>query len=390
MAKRKVPSQASSGFDTFSDSLVGRQITDGTSQLTNTNFVLDKIVPEKDVKTFQTAPFSDFITLDNLKIEQDVPTTVVQSDGKKRPVKFNSSKTDATKSLFGSLRERVRVSIERIIKNFPAGLFVDGNNVRSITNLTAENIIYDVNTNRTTFNVHSPKFFNPLDIIIRTPTQNNLVESENKLRDFYSSFKKYSVEINGILYPITDYTEPETTNYIELEIIGKPFTGSTYTSSYLIRPNNSVVEEFFLGLDDLESTLLNRETFPIYQASFKVPKTSLDESKTEIVSVLVNWPVSDDGWNLSIGGLAFDNYITQLNDLAEEVDGYKSNLVTRFLTAPQLFEFDSKDQKIDKIFQLYGQSFDRVKTYIDNIAYMRNVSYDSINNIPDILCYFLN
>ena len=43
MAKRKVPSQAASGFETFSDSIVGRQITDGTSQLTNTNFALDRV-----------------------------------------------------------------------------------------------------------------------------------------------------------------------------------------------------------------------------------------------------------------------------------------------------------------------------------------------------------
>ena len=61
------------------------------------------------------------------------------------------------------------------------------------------------------------------------------------------------------------------------------------------------------------------------------------------------------------------------------------NLVVRFLSAPQLFEFDTEDQKAQSIFQLYGQSFDRVKKYIDNIAYMRNVSYDSINNVPDLL-----
>jgi hypothetical protein len=35
---RKVPSQAASGADTFSDNLVGVQITTGTGQLTNTNF----------------------------------------------------------------------------------------------------------------------------------------------------------------------------------------------------------------------------------------------------------------------------------------------------------------------------------------------------------------
>jgi hypothetical protein len=74
-----------------------------------------------------------------------------------------------------------------------------------------------------------------------------------------------------------------------------------------------------------------------------------------------------------------------LSSLGDEIDDYKSNLIVRFLTAPQLFEFDTDDQKAQSIFQLYGQSFDRVKKYIDNIPYVRNVSYDGINNIPDIL-----
>ena len=115
MATRKVPSQAASGFETFSDSIVGRQITDGTSQLTNTNFALDRVIPEQDVKSFKTAPFSDFLTLEDLKIENDVPTTVKQSTGEKRPIRFNSDKTEGSKSLFGSLRERIRVSIGRIV-----------------------------------------------------------------------------------------------------------------------------------------------------------------------------------------------------------------------------------------------------------------------------------
>ena len=36
-------------------------------------------------------------------------------------------------------------------------------------------------------------------------------------------------------------------------------------------------------------------------------------------------------------------------------------------------------------FKLYGQSFDSIKKFIDNVAYMRNVSYDGINNVPDVL-----
>ena len=79
MAKYKVPSQAASGKDTFSDSIVGFQITDGSSQLTNTNFDLDRDIPEKDSKRFKTNPFSDFLTLDTLGKENDAPTTQTSS-----------------------------------------------------------------------------------------------------------------------------------------------------------------------------------------------------------------------------------------------------------------------------------------------------------------------
>ena len=71
MAKYKVPSQAASGADTFSDNLVGNQITTGTGQLTNTNFAFDKVVPEKDSRDFKTIPFSEYVTLDTLKEEKD-------------------------------------------------------------------------------------------------------------------------------------------------------------------------------------------------------------------------------------------------------------------------------------------------------------------------------
>jgi hypothetical protein len=79
MAKYKVPSQAASGADTFSDNLVGNQITKGTSQLTNSNFALDSEVIQRDVKTFKTNPFSDFLTLDDLK-KQDPTSTSSQTN----------------------------------------------------------------------------------------------------------------------------------------------------------------------------------------------------------------------------------------------------------------------------------------------------------------------
>jgi hypothetical protein len=42
-------------------------------------------------------------------------------------------------------------------------------------------------------------------------------------------------------------------------------------------------------------------------------------------------------------------------------------------------------QKVEKIFQIYGRSFDQVKQFIDALAYMNSVSYNPSNDIPSQL-----
>lgn len=375
----KVPSEATSGVETFSDKLVGTQITDGTSQLTNTNFDINRVIPEKDSKDFKSQPFSDFLTLKDLKEELSGGTK------KKEKIKFKGGINDAGKSLYGSLKQRLEVSISNIIINFPAAILVDKDSPIKSVDVTLSGITYSESAKTSEFYIQKSILFNPFDITLIKPLSNTLPNVDNTIRNFYSSYTKYVLVYNSLTYDIVSYTEPNALNLIKLKVKGKPFTGSTTNDSVLIRPNDGITEEFFSGLDELETLLLNRETNPKYQASFKVPKDSLDETKTEIVNVYVNWPTTKDGWNLQIVGIDYADYISQLSSLGDEIDDYKSNLIVRFLTAPQLFEFDTDDQKAQSIFQLYGQSFDRVKKYIDNIAYVRNVSYDGINNIPDVL-----
>ena len=375
----KVPSEAASGVETFSDKLVGTQITDGTSQLTNTNFDINRVIPEKDSKDFKSQPFSDFLTLKDLKEELSGGTK------KKEKIKFKGGINDAGKSLYGSLKQRLQVSISDIITNFPAAILVDKDSPIKSVDVTLSGITYSESAKTSEFYIQKSILFNPFDITLIKPLSNTLPTTDNTIRNFYSSYTKYVLVYNNLTYDIVSYTEPNALNLIKLKVKGKPFTGSTTNDSVLIRPNDGITEEFFSGLDELETLLLNRETNPKYQASFKVPKDSLDETKTEIVNVYVNWPTTKDGWNLQIVGIDYADYISQLSSLGDEIDDYKSNLIVRFLTAPQLFEFDTDDQKAQSIFQLYGQSFDRVKKYIDNVAQMRNVSYDGINNIPDVL-----
>ena len=385
MANYKVPSQAASGADTFSDSLVGNQFTTGSDQMTGGNFAIDRVIPEKDSKQFITEPFSDFVTLDTIGTE-DPPTS---SDGtltstKDSTIRFNNDKNNADRSLYGSLKLRLGVEVEDIILKFPAAVYVDGTTPVGTNAYTAESSVYSAEDKTTQFEVQYSLLSNPLDVVMIEPVSNTLPSTSNTIRNFFSSFTKYAVEINDVTYNIITYTEPDSNNKITLKVDGNCFNGTTgSTENYLIRPNNGVIEEFYRSLNDIQTVLLNRNSVPIYNAGFNVPRDS--EYDSEIVTIYANWPVSRDGWNIQTEGIDFGSYIDRLSSIGEEIDGYKSNLVIRFLTSPQLYEFDTEEHKIEAIFQIYGQSFDKVKKFIDNIAFMRNVSYDGINNIPDVL-----
>ncbi len=207
MARRKVPSQVATGAETFSDSLVGRQITDGTSQLTNTNFAIDRIIPEKDSKKFRTSQFSDFLTLDDLKEETDSPTTSAKTkEERKKEIKFKSSKNNAAVSIFGSLRSRLLASITRIIKKFPATSLVDSESLVKNSVYTAYNISYDFNQNTTVFTVDFAMIYNPLDVVFIKPNSSVIPTTDNEVRNFFSSYRKYVIEVSGTTYPVLTYS----------------------------------------------------------------------------------------------------------------------------------------------------------------------------------------
>lgn len=171
--RRKIPSQAASGADTFSDHLVGVQITDGTSQLTNTNFTIDRVIPERDSKEFISSPFSDFVNLNT--IDGKVKSTKTNS------LKFNLDKNDAGKSLFGSLKLRIGVSINKIINNYPNSFLIRKGGYVRTSNYTAQNITYNELTNTTDFFVEKSIIYNPMDVIFEK--QNDGVIVLNDLRD---------------------------------------------------------------------------------------------------------------------------------------------------------------------------------------------------------------
>jgi hypothetical protein len=182
MAKYKVPSQAASGADTFSDNLVGVQITTGTAQLTNTNFALDSGIIQKDDKDFTTSPFSTFLTLEDLtgKTNNAAIQEYIESQ-KSKDLKFKDNLNDAGKSLFGSLKKRISIAVQDIIKHFPAAILVDPSSPTTMSGFTAYNINYDQSTNTTSMKVETAMFYNSFGVIYKKPKSNTLISSNNPI-----------------------------------------------------------------------------------------------------------------------------------------------------------------------------------------------------------------
>ena len=391
MAKKyRYPPAPPSGNETFSPDLVGFQLVEGGG-LTQGNFEFTTAVFEKVNRKFDVGVFSTPFTLENMNLESIEESKRIQS--KFYEVYPNYDLTNVTNfTLYGSLQKRFSSSVTRIINYFPAALQVNSLDTDYNTGNTAYNISYDVVEDETTMTINVGKIYNPLDIDYSENATRNIEVRPyevSPLRNMTVEFEKYALFVNTgeTEYKLTDFTPSVTLTGGTIEVIvqGNPFSGSSSTMETLVlRPNLYYTEVAFdEPFDEVEQFLLNRMVRPKYTATFQVP-TEDNNGKQYVSSKSVTWYL-DGLWNLDIQSAKFDNYLTRLNEIAEDLDEYKTNLISRFLTTGAFKEFDTGDQKVEKTLQIYGRSFDETKKFIDALAFMNSVNYNPKNDIPSEL-----
>ena len=390
MATKKYtcPPQSATGAGTFSDDLVGLQLVAGGG-LTQGNFDFTSSVNEKTNRTFNTGTFSEPINLNLLGIESiNQSKTIVENNFKVYP---NFDLTQVTNfTMYGSMVKRMSASITTIISYFPAALEATFMGTNYITGPTANNILFSNANNETSFDLDLSRLRNPFDIDFTVNSTRNLQLKEiqvSSLRDMKVEYTKYSLYYKGIGYNVVGIvpTTSLTSGTLKLYVNGNPFLGATFTNDDLvIRPNDLEVNKVFNeNLDEVENFLLNRNVSPKYTATFKIPKEAEDGSYY-IQNSNISWPLYG-AWNIDIITKSFETYITSINDISESFDLYRTNLVSRFLTTGAFKEFDTPDQKVEKVLQIYGKSFDDVKKYITALSYMTSVNYNVSNDIPSQL-----
>jgi hypothetical protein len=388
MAKRFIPNTAAIGSQTPFDNIVGLQTVDGGG-LTQGNFTFTTTIGEKVNRTFNIGAFSDPISLEDLNIDSLLQSReIIARNYKVYPNLDFSQVTNF--SLFGSLSKRLSTSVTKILNYFPAGIELDLINYNLTTGNTAYNITFDNIENETTFTVDVSKIKNPFNIDFTINAAVNLINREfeySPLRNLSREYLKYSLFLSGIEYQVLDMRPSSslTGGTLVFVVEGDPFLGqSTTTDSLVIRPNTLYTNKSFNeDFDEVEKFLLNRQIYPAYTAVFDVPKED-NNGQVVLTNQKVTWPL-DGQWNLDIRTPDFDSYLSKLSGIATEFDEQKTNLIVRFFTTDAFKEFDTEDQKMTKVLNIYGRNFDEVKKFIDGMANMTSVNYNVGSDIPSQL-----
>lgn len=409
------------GSDSFGDKLVGLQFANAKNEITGDpfftlgNFSISKSVPYNQTRDRQaqlTATAQLNLTTQSIQndavksftVEDIVNRNLPYFEGKpyvetlknkidqniKVNVLFDRRKLD-NYVLFSSLKERFKNILLEIYNGFPAAIKL--NAISILTPTVVEYTSYPTES-RSEFKVNLYGLSNPFNIEY-TSSGSTLTDAENitKYRNFTKNYKDYVIYYNNVEYPIISATFPrnynDDTTGIRLVVAGDPFVNILNVDdeanvNFYIKPKNSAYTTFFSELSDLAAFLLNiDQESGKYYSEFMFPKIS-DNGVISNVKETVYFPKYDD-FNIDMFSNDFDKYTTKLNDLADSYDSVKTNLIARFLTTDVLKEFDTTDRKFNLILQLYGKTFDDVKKYIDGITFMRNVSYNKIENVPDLL-----
>ena len=386
----------------FSDNLVGLQLTsvNENSQFTMGNFTITTNIDPKVNKVFNSGVISDFYTLESIG-NVNTGNTIFIDDS----TKITKTNIDITKPLgyvyFGSFSEFLRVSTEDIIKKWPASLYIS-NVIGSITGNNITNYVYSSSNNTSTITLSTNYFSNPYSIIY-SKDASLLVDPEllSSIRNFTVNYGSYVIDNNNEEYVIKSISAStrQTNDIISLVVNGNPFseiTGTTGSIKFHIKPNETKREEFFSNLNEFQSNLLNRLSFPEYTSYFNYEYVT-DQGTLIFDSKYFNWPViSGDNYNLDVFTTSYETFYGDLSSFINDFDLKQTNILNRKLIAEAIISFDTvpscggddltnNGQKATKLLNIYGRSFDEYKKWVDTVKFAHVVTYNKRNNLPDPL-----
>jgi hypothetical protein len=295
---------------------------------------------------------------------------------------LNPDMTDPNSySYFGSYYSRVARALNNIVDKYPyAILSYDSNTgTTNVITLTDDHIGY------TELYMASSAFTNQANYIYTSGYTFSPFSGTSKNLNLFDNFDKFEIQLSSTTmntspsYPILSYSYSAVSNYYHLYFkIAGVFTANT-TDAVYIRPSKKRYFQYKRTLSNLEYQLLEN-------GEFQVPNASNDT----FFLTTVKWPRLIDGFSPDSYGATFDAYSSEMLKYAEMTDRLKTNWMVRAIIPENYLELDSDGSIYQKLMQVYGEEFDQIKVYIDNLAYAHSVSYSNTETIPDKLLYKLS
>ena len=316
----------------------------------------------------------------NKKIDDNLTVTVL----------FNKKKLQ-NYVLYAPMKETIKNTIIEITQKYPASLRL---NVIGILTPTVSEYNYSTNKDTAQFKINLSNIFNPFQIEYTTSgaTKNDDVNI-TPLRNFSKTYTDYVVYYKGVEYKILNATLPssynDNDNGIYVTVEGNPFVNevnndNSVNRTFWVKPKMQKYDEFQTNLSDMGKFLLDYDYDKKKYVSVIRYKKFTDLGVELNMNETLIFPQYDEV-NIDLFSDSFDKYLTKLNGISDDFDTTKTNLISRFLTTDSLKEFDTDDRRINLMFGLIGKNFDTIKKYVDGITFMTNLSYDKIENIPDLL-----
>src|SRR5574343_601903 len=145
---------------------------------------------------------------------------------------------------FGSCEELIRVTIQNIILNYPASLFINSK-IENIGNITFFDYSYDIVTNTSLFYIPSEYVENLFSIVF--DEGNTSLPLDNELKNLNISYEKFAIWSKNVnndkQFNVIGFTgDSSNRNYIRIRCNGNPFNVTGITTSgqiyFHIRPNH--------------------------------------------------------------------------------------------------------------------------------------------------------
>lgn len=268
---------------------------------------------------------------------------------------------------FSSFYTKIAQAINNITANFPYAILSQnlslGNNI--------SNISYNMFDNITNFTIEESSLINQGNVVYKLGATNNY--------SLFNDYTNFSIQLSGAgessVYPISYYTYSSLTQQLYFSVIGNVFSGISPTLNFpiYIRPSSQRLGQFKKTISPLEYQLL-------YNGQFLVPSPDVDAT----VLSSYTWSKSIDGFNPDSYGIDFDSFTNSILTDSQRVDEVKTNIFLRTVIPDNFIDLDSDDQIYQRLVQVYGDEFDKMKQYIDGIAYAHSIEYTRKNSVPNI------